>query len=599
MPKISKIWNYFEKIGDGLNKCLLCCKKVKATNNTTNLMVHLRIHHNTIYSELNECNSDSNQPKINDKLLEIESFKGEIIQIRSKLVCLMYSCALFFCIKGGDCKVKVDNKVIWWIIKTAQPFNTCDSPFFIDMLHSLNSNYKPPKRDKIRNMVNKLYSNKKDQLLTYTAGVRWFSLTSDGWKDTKNQIYYTGITLHFIDDYKCISVCIKVDQLNHEATSSNLAQFFADAIEEYGINKEQIVAFTTDGAANYSKSAREITSHIHCVAHRINLVVSEALEKSNEISNLIDSVKTIVTLFKRSDPLMRDLIKQREDNGLSGLKVIQDCVTRWNSTYYMMSRYLILHKEISHVLLHHNKREFDLSDSQITCIEEMVEVLKPFEEITTDISGEQYVTISRIIPLISSIKDILSKSRPHTNLALDLVNRLTRNLSERFKDIERTKLFAYATLLDPRFKKILFSSNSDCALMVSSLNSELTQVELSQKPVFDDVESDEPAIWKIHSKKIKSLSNPTAGMHSGLKHFLESDVISRKSDPLIFWKDNKSNWPQLHNLAIKHLGVQATSVACERLFSKTGNLITEKRNRLKPKYVNQLCFLSSLPNDLI
>ena len=134
--------------------------------------------------------------------------------------------------------------------------------------------------------------------------------------------------------------------------------------------------------------------------------------------------------------------------------------------------------------------------------------------------------------------------------------------------------------------------------MVASMNSELTEVELTQRPVVTD-DYDDLSIWTIHANKVRALSNPTGGLHSGLKHFLESDVLPRKSDPLLFWKNNKNNWPQLHNLALKYLCIQPTSVACERLFSKAGSLITEKRNRIKPKNVDKLCFLSSLSNDLI
>ena len=72
-------------------------------------------------------------------------------------------------------------------------------------------------------------------------------------------------------------------------------------------------------------------------------------------------------------------------------------------------------------------------------------------------------------------------------------------------------------------------------------------------------------------------------------------------DLKILWSSgkNEQNWSQLHNLAMKYLCIQATYVPCERLFSKTGSNITEKRNRLKPKNVNSLSFLSSLPNTFL
>jgi len=50
----------------------------------------------------------------------------------------------------------------------------------------------------------------------------------------------------------------------------------------------------------------------------------------------------------------------------------------------------------------------------------------------------------------------------------------------------------------------------------------------------------------------------------------------------------------LKSLAIKHQSLIATSVPSERLFSKTGRIMTEERNRLTSDHLNHLLFLQSL-----
>lgn len=65
----------------------------------------------------------------------------------------------------------------------------------------------------------------------------------------------------------------------------------------------------------------------------------------------------------------------------------------------------------------------------------------------------------------------------------------------------------------------------------------------------------------------------------------ETDV---DKDPLIFWKANENTYPILSQLARQYLGVPATSVTVERLFSTAGNLITVKRNALEPQNANML-----------
>lgn len=68
---------------------------------------------------------------------------------------------------------------------------------------------------------------------------------------------------------------------------------------------------------------------------------------------------------------------------------------------------------------------------------------------------------------------------------------------------------------------------------------------------------------------------------------------SKDDDPLEWWRSNQHNFPCLAKLARKYLCVQATSVASERAFSGAGNIVTARRNCLKPSKVNQLCFLSA------
>ncbi|XP_053200377.1 E3 SUMO-protein ligase ZBED1-like [Panonychus citri] len=580
MPKRSRIWNHFERKQGEDPRCLICLKPVKANGNTTNLFKHLRINHNFTYeAEFGgslDLTSDGDQPKIDETL---------------NLMCST---------KDGDANKQLNIKIAWWVIWNALPFRIVEQRGFKELIRSLNRSYKPPSRDTLRRTIANLYDVKSNQLKVFLSNIKWFSLTCDGWKDISNQTSFVGITVHFIDNYKLLSACIKADQFKGEATSERIESFIKNTCQEFDLNLESLAAITTDGAANYSKAAKSCGPHIHCVAHKINLVVEDALEASIDLVNLIDKVRTLVTAFKQSSVLMSDLTTTREENNLQPLKLIQDIVTRWNSTYHMIARYLELHQDISIVLLKHSRRGIDISDDDVNSLRQISKVLKPFNDVTEDISGELYVTISRIIPLLASVKVKLARMKPDISLVKALVERLSKNLQTRFGCIEKIRLFTFSTLLDPRFKKLAFSSPSDCSLQYVDMSNILSDVQLTQRICYDyDEADDDDDIWKDYDKKARSLSNPAGGMHNGLKHYLESDVIPRKADPLEYWKNNKSIYPQLHNLAMQYLCIQATSVPCERLFSKTGSIITDKRNRIKPKNVNILSFLESLPDELI
>ena len=67
--------------------------------------------------------------------------------------------------------------------------------------------------------------------------------------------------------------------------------------------------------------------------------------------------------------------------------------------------------------------------------------------------------------------------------------------------------------------------------------------------------------------------------------------IRVKEDPLIWWLNNRDNFPTLSQLARKYLSILTTSVPSEWLFSDAGNHILMKRIQLAPELVNKVLFL--------
>lgn len=69
------------------------------------------------------------------------------------------------------------------------------------------------------------------------------------------------------------------------------------------------------------------------------------------------------------------------------------------------------------------------------------------------------------------------------------------------------------------------------------------------------------------------------------------------TNPLEAWDVIRSMHPNLLEIAREKLSIIATSVPSERLFSKTGQILNEKRNRLTGKRLNKLVFMSSLNQE--
>lgn len=110
-------------------------------------------------------------------------------------------------------------------------------------------------------------------------------------------------------------------------------------------------------------------------------------------------------------------------------------------------------------------------------------------------------------------------------------------------------------------------------------------------------------LWSYH-KQVTSNSNGIASIASTsfviepeLRQYLDLPLIKIDENVLEVWETYKSVFPNLFKLAQKYFSSVASSVPSERLFSKAGNILTEKRNRISENRLSKLCFLQSIPDE--
>jgi len=74
--------------------------------------------------------------------------------------------------------------------------------------------------------------------------------------------------------------------------------------------------------------------------------------------------------------------------------------------------------------------------------------------------------------------------------------------------------------------------------------------------------------------------------------YLESPLVKLSCNPYDWWTINRGILPHIAGIARNYLCIPATSVASERLFSKCGLLISDRRASLKANNVEKIVFLS-------
>lgn len=150
-------------------------------------------------------------------------------------------------------------------------------------------------------------------------------------------------------------------------------------------------------------------------------------------------------------------------------KLILDVSTHWNSVYYMVQRFLELSSLIFDILLHRPSAPQMPSAINLQELQAVLVVLRPFENVTLEMSAQCNMTISKVFLLVSCLNNSISSYISDTELGSKLKDVTVAELNKIFGNIERFYSFPIATLLDPRFKNLHIKDPVDCSKAITKL----------------------------------------------------------------------------------------------------------------------------------
>ncbi|KAL7380893.1 hypothetical protein ABVT39_025664 [Epinephelus coioides] len=327
-------------------------------------------------------------------------------------------------------------------------------------------------------------------------------LTTDCWT-SRTTTSFMSVTCHFIDDFKMVSVLLKCFEMSERHTADNLSEQLLRVAREWGI-EDKVAACVSDNAANVVKAIQNTGwPHLFCFAHTLNLIVNSGIAA---IKPTVDKVKAIVEYVHKSTVATEKLKATQKQLELAESRLKQDCPTRWNSTYYMMLRILENKDTIITTLALTNPRLAVLTPDEWEEMKQACDVLKPCEEVTVEISGEGYVTASKVILLARGLQKITSNIRQAGNLTDSveiLVGTICQQMSHRFHKTESHALLLEAAALDPRFKKKAFGGMK---MLIGPINnSVMLQRGLKNKRELGGSSNQESAIWKDFVQQVSGL----------------------------------------------------------------------------------------------
>ncbi|CAG9862308.1 unnamed protein product [Phyllotreta striolata] len=654
-PK-SFIWKFFTKLSQETARCNICSKTLKTSGNTSNLHSHLKQKHDTVFKQLDQSTDaadaskrrkmssiEQQVPKDKERAISpVSSERSDSINTvtegpEGSVANFEASCSssdpstsskcaetvlklkqsrqpsitqairqVSSFSEGGSKNTKITEAIVNFIVQDNLPFSTVERKGFLNLMKEVAPLYKVPTRNCIKDRIDKKFEVLSETFKRLIESVKYFTITTDIWTADMQTKSFMGVTLHFIKNLKMCSATLGVTELTEAHTSAYIVTQLETNLNEWNIGTDRLVAAVTDNGANMVKACQDFlgkSKHVPCFAHTINLVCEQALKNTQNLDKLIEKVRTIVVWFKRSVHASDELRRIQQNRGTpegNMLKMILDVKTRWNSTYYMLERFLKLAPLIGNIILSNVNAPNMVNASDLEELKQVCQLLVPLEQTTKEMSGQNYITLSKVIPMIMCLVTQYEHFNTSVGLAENLKSAILKELYRRFGSAEKCFLLAASTILDPRFKNIHFKDPLALSSIIRHLKSEMNSIggeeSSSSSDISPQVEKPEPVfdLWAPHKNIAYTKKTKRRGeKFDEFTQYLSIPVRNLKDNPLEIWEEMKLVYPNLFKLAQKYLGILATSVPSERLFSKAGAIATKNRSRLTGKRLSKLLFLES------
>ena len=252
--------------------------------------------------------------------------------------------------------------------------------------------------------------------------------------------------------------------------------------------------------------------------------------------------------------------------------VVQGVSTRWNSTFRMLQR-LVLLKQPIRLYLEDNMSEkerasYDLTDIEWASAKSVLSLLEAIDEVTTTLSGEPYHhLIWRIILhflLVPSANVRSSGQSRHRSPGLVDVHarwhkkQLESQINGRFHldSLEMDSPPVLAAALDPRFRKLSFLSPAQRSEVKKVLEEKASTGGDSCTSTSPSSSSNQPPCKKKKPSVLDSLlgeedssDNEGGSIMEEVALYLDERPIKRKENPIAWWKGNANRFPRLAPLA--------------------------------------------------
>ncbi|XP_038132927.1 uncharacterized protein LOC119777994 [Cyprinodon tularosa] len=197
-----------------------------------------------------------------------------------------------------------------------------------------------------------------------------------------------------------------------------------------------------------------------------------------------------------------------------------------------------------------------LTSEEFEIVRGCLSLLNPFYYATVELSAEETVSASKVIPLLKVLEQSLQEemAKPAPPVSLEVGDHLIRQLRDRLQMLQSMSLLALATLLDPRFKVIVFFSHTKVTEAITRLTSECATM-MRSRPSFDETPQASTSqdatggskLWHHLDASVmeaRKSKNVTANATVEVQRYLSEANITRMENPLEYWGGGGTPVPQ-------------------------------------------------------
>ncbi|XP_065679933.1 zinc finger BED domain-containing protein 4 [Hydra vulgaris] len=502
----SSVWKWFKyDASSDKSVCLVLLDGEKVCNtklcgkNPTNLKLHLARNHKSVHVELEESElkklSEKKQTGIKRKAVDENGptlLESSSNQNQTLIQCINRRNTAWP-INSHEHKIRL-NSLIQMIIATCNPVTLVDNASFRKLVNTLDYKFSLPASAKITSLLNEEFTVLTRKLRDFISEGRRFTICLDGWTKKGLTASFLGISVcffHFKSE-KPIHALLNLYLVKHPHTGEQIANCFEKCLKYWNISREKILLVISDNGANMVKGIKlsrmkaqaerdiliELESEVNeeqitdleddenmtnseewehvdlivdvienvafrrlgCIAHVIQLVVKLAYD--GKYHGLLLKVRGLVGKVRKSSVALEKIINK------CGKTVISDCSTRWNSTYFMVRRFLEIKTSINEVLGDLNIDS--LANSEWIILQDFVNLLEPFAN-ETDILQTDALSLSSVIPSILNLECHLEQFGDAKDVAVKMLEDLRRRFAVLLQpnDPNFNPLPCAACLLDP------------------------------------------------------------------------------------------------------------------------------------------------------